>query len=100
MKYCFADASMDYMHFLEANRKSETEGKGGQAKAATKAKAEATVPLTKQDELTKQLRYQQHNIDALVGQVKNLGPAVRVLQASSSEARPGNPSFGRGGFGR
>ena len=73
MKYCFADASMNYMHFLEECRKSEEEGKAGQAKAAPKAKAvAATVPPTKQDELTKQLRYQKHKIDALVGQIKNL----------------------------
>ena len=58
VEYCFADASMDYMHFLEECRKSEEEGMAGQAKAAPKAKAPAaTVPLTKQDELIKQLRY-------------------------------------------
>ena len=91
---------MDYMHFLEKCRKSEEEGKGGQAKAAPKAKAAAaTVPPTKQNELTKQFRYQQHQIDALVGQVKNLVSAVRATQASSNGARPENPSFGRGGFG-
>ena len=59
------------MYFLVECRKSEEEGKPGQAKAAPKDKvAAATVPPTKQDELTKQLRYQQHQIDALVGQVK------------------------------
>ena len=36
MKYCFPDASLDYMHFLEECRKSEEEGKAGQAKAAPK----------------------------------------------------------------
>ena len=101
MKYCSADVSLDYMHFLEECKKSEGEGKASQAKAAPKAKAAAaTVPPTKQDELTKQLRYQQHQIDALVGQVKNLVSAERATQASSSVARPGNPSFGRGGFRR
>ena len=45
MKYCFADASLDYMHSLEECRKSEKEGKAGQAKVAPKAKAAAaTVP--------------------------------------------------------
>ena len=45
VKYCFADADLDYMHFLEECRKSEEEGKAGQAKAAPKAKmAAATVP--------------------------------------------------------
>ena len=39
VKYCFVDASVDYMHFLEECRKSETEGKAGQAKAATRMKA-------------------------------------------------------------
>ena len=38
MKYCFADVSLDYMHFLEECRKSEEEGKAGQAKAAPKAR--------------------------------------------------------------
>ena len=100
MKYCFADASLDCMHFLEECRKSEEEGRAGQAKVAPKAKAAAvTVPPTKQDELTKQLRYQQHQIDALVGQVKNLVSIVRATHASFTVARPGNPSFGRGGFG-
>ena len=66
----------------------------GQAKEATKAKvAVATVPPTKEDELTKLLKYQQHQIDALVGQVKSLVSAVRSTQASSSGARPGG--FGR-----
>ena len=73
VKYCFADASPDYMHFLEECSKAEEEGKVGQAKAATKAKvAAATAPHTKEDELNKQLKYQQHQTDALVGQVKGL----------------------------
>ena len=38
--------------------------------------ATATVPPTREDELTKQFRYQQHQIDTLVGQVKNLVSAV------------------------
>ena len=82
------------MHFLEECRKAEEEGKVGQAKAATKPKvAAATVSHTKGDELTKQLKYQQHQIDALVGQVKSLLSAVRATQASSSGAMPGG--FGR-----
>ena len=88
------------MHFLEECRKSEEEGKVGQAKAAPKAKAAAaTVPPTKEDELTKQFRYQQHQIDALVGQVKNLVSVVRATQASSNVTRPGNPSLGEGVLG-
>ena len=61
VKYCFADASVDYMHFLVEYRKSEDEGKAVQAKAATKMKAKAaaaTLPPTKEEELTKQLKYQ------------------------------------------
>ena len=101
MKYCFADASLDYMNVLGECRKLEEERKADQPKAAPKAKAAAAiVPPTKQDELPKQLRYQQHQIDTLVGQVKNLVSAVRATQASSSVDRPGTLSVGRGGFGR
>ena len=101
VKYCFADATLDYMHFLEECRKSEEEGKAGQADAAPKAKAAAaTVPPIKQDEVTKQLRYQQHQRDALEGQVKNLVSVVRATQASFIVARPGNPSSWREGFWR
>ena len=66
------------MHFLEKCHKAEDEDKVGQAKAGpTKAKvAAATIPPTREDELSKQLKYQQHQIDTLVGQVKNLVSAV------------------------
>ena len=90
VKYCFADASVENMHFLEESRKSEEEGKAGQAKVVTRVKANvaaATLLPTKEDELTKQLKYQQHQIDALVGQVKNLVSLVRATQPSSSVAR-------------
>ena len=62
------------MQFLEECRKVEDEDKVGQVKInPSKAKVvAATVPPTREDELTKQLRYQQHQIDTLVGQVKNL----------------------------
>ena len=94
VKYCFADPHLDYIHFLEECRKAEEEGKVGQSKTGTKAKvAGATVPPTKEDELKKQLKYQQHQIDALVGQVKSLISAVKATQASSKGARPGG--FGR-----
>ena len=36
LKYCFADTSIDYMQFLEECRKSEEEGKAGQARAPCK----------------------------------------------------------------
>ena len=50
VKYCFVDASVDYMHFLEECRNSKEEGKAGQAKAATRVKVKAaavTLPPTK-----------------------------------------------------
>ena len=89
IKYCFVDASVDYMHFLLECRKSEQEGKAGQAKAAARVK-----------ELTKQLKYQQHKIDALVGQVKNLVSLVRDTQPSSSVTWTGNPSYWKEGNGK
>ena len=95
------DASVDYMHFLEECRKSEDEGEAGQAKAAARVKAKAAAatlpPTTKEEELTKQLKY-QHQIDTLVGQVKNLVSLVTATQPSSSVARTGNLSYGRGGY--
>ena len=76
------------MHFLEECRKAEDEDKVGQTKTnPPKAKvAAATVPPTRKDELAKQLRYQQHQIDALVGQVKNLVSAVKATRVSSRGA--------------
>ena len=98
VKYCFANPCLDYMHFLEECRKAEEEDKVGQAKAVTKAKvAAATLPPTKEVELSKQLKYQQHQIDALVGQVKNLVSIVKFSQSSSK----GASAFGNsGGFRR
>ena len=55
--------------------------------------AVATVSPTKEDELTKQLKHQYHQIDTLVGQVKSFVSAVRATQAFSKGARPG--AFGR-----
>ena len=63
LKYCFADASIEYMQFLEECRKSEEEGKDGQARAPTKTKVRAastTLPPNKEEGLSKQLKYQQH----------------------------------------
>ena len=70
------------MHFLEECHKAEDEDKVGQAKAGPpKAKvAAATIPPTRGDELAKQLRYLQHQIDTLVGQVKNLVSAVKATK--------------------
>ena len=57
------------MHFLDKLRKSEEEGKAGQARAPVKAKikAAAASPNCNKDDMTRQLKYQQHQIDALVG---------------------------------
>ena len=91
MKYCFADPHMGYMHFLEECRKAEDEDKMEQTRPnPPKAKVAAvTVPPTREDELTKQLRYQQHQIDTLVGQVKSLVSAVKSTRASSRGATTG-----------
>ena len=79
------------MHFLEECRKAEDEDKVGQTKSnPPKAKvAAATIPPTREDELAKQLRYQQHQIDTLVGQVKNLVSAVKSTRVSSRGATTG-----------
>ena len=108
VKYCFADPHMDYMHFLEECRKAEDEDKVEQIKAnPPKAKvAAATVPPNREDELTKQLRHQQHQIDTLVGQVKDLVSAVKSTRASSRGAitggarMPTQPAWRGGSRGR
>ena len=85
LKYCFADASIDYIQFLEECRKSEEEGKAGQARAPVKAKvkaAAATLTPNKDEGLSRQLKYQQHQIDALVGQVKDLVAVVKATHTS------------------
>ena len=93
VKYCFADPHIDYMHFLEECRNPEDEDKVGQIKPnPPKAKvAAATIPPTREDELAKQLRYQQHQIDTLVGQVKSLVLAVKATRVSSRGATTGGP---------
>ena len=95
VKYCFADPHIDYMHFLEECRKAEDEDKVDKTKTKPpKAKlAAATVPPTREDELAKQLRYQQHQIDSLVGQVKKLVSAVKATRVSSRGARDANPKL-------
>ena len=88
VKYCFADPCIDYMHFLEECRKAEDEDKVDKTKPRPpKAKvAAATVPPTREDELAKQLRYKQHQIDSLMGQVKKLVSAVKATWVSSRGA--------------
>ena len=79
------------MHFLEECGKAEDEDKVGQVKAGPpKAKVTAaTIPPTREDELAKQLKYQQHQIDTLVGHVKNLVSAVKATTVSSRRAMTG-----------
>ena len=97
VKYCFADPHIDYnyMHFMEECQKAEDKDKVGRAKTGpTKPKvAAATIPPTREDELAKQLKYQQHQIDTLVGQVKSLVSAVISARVSSKEATAGG--YGR-----
>ena len=81
------------MHFLEECRKAEDEV--GQTKPnPPKAKvAAATIPPTMEDELAKQLRYQQQQIDTLVGQVKRLVSAVKATRVSSRGTTTGGPGM-------
>ena len=89
------------MQFLEECRKAEEEGKVVQAKAKVKVKAAAaTLCLTKDDMLSRQLKYQQHQIDTLVRQVKNLVSVVKATQPSSREARTGAPVMVEGLMGQ
>ena len=62
------------------------------------AAAAATIPPTKSDEITKQLKKQQQ-VDTLVGKMKTLVTTLQTAQASTS-FRQGNPSFGMKGRGR
>ena len=73
------------MQFLEECRKVEDKDRVGQLKAnPPKAKVVvATIPPTRDEELTRQLKYQQHQIDTLVGQVKNLVSAVKATRPPS-----------------
>ena len=48
--------------------------------------AAATIPSTREDELARQLKYQQLQIDSLVGQVKKLVSAVKATRAPSRVA--------------
>ena len=95
LKYCFVDASIDYMQFLEECRRSEEEGKDGQARAPAKGKvraAAAKLPPSKEEGLSKQLKYQQHQIDALVGQVRDLVALVKATHSSPRVGKSG-PSY-------
>ena len=103
LKYCFADTSIDYKQFLEECRKSEEEGKAGQGRAPVHAKvraAAATLPPNKEDGLSKQLKYQEHEIDALVGQVKDLVAVVKATHTSPRLGKNGSSYTGKGNSGK
>ena len=94
VRYCFADPHIEYMQFLEECRKAEDDKVGQTKFNPQKAKvAAATVPPTREDELGKQLRYQQHQIDTLVGHVKNLVSAVKATRVSSRGATTSGPGM-------
>ena len=87
------------MQFLEECRKSEEEGKAGQARAPVKAKVKAAgaTPTPNKDEgLSRQLKYQQHQIYALVGQVKDLVAVVKATHTSSRVGKNGTSYNGKG----
>ena len=68
------------MQFLEECRKSEEEGKAGQARAPVKAKVRAaagTLPP-------------KHQIDALVGQMKDLVAMVKATHTSPRVGKNGS----------
>ena len=90
------------MQFLEECRKSEEEGKAGQARVPVKVKvraAAATLP-PKKDGLSKQLKYQQHQIDALVGQMKDLVAVVKATHTSPRVGKNGSSYTGKGNSGK
>ena len=101
LKYCFADTSIDYMQFLEECRKSEEEGKAGQARASVKLKVRAAVATLppKEGGLSKQLKYQQHQTDALVGQMKDLVAVVKATHTSPRVGKNGSFYTGKGNSG-
>ena len=103
LKYCFDDASIDYMQFLDKCRKSEEEGKDGQARTPAKAKvraAAATLSPNKEEGLSKQLKYQQHQIDTLVGQVRDLVAVVKATQSCPRMGKSGPSYNGKGNSGK
>ena len=63
--------------------------------------AAATLPPPNKDEgLSKQLKYQQHQIDALVGQVKDLVAVVKAIHSSPRVGKSGPSYNGKGNLGK
>ena len=91
------------MQFLEECQKSEEEGKAGQARAPAKAKvraAAATLPPNKDGDLSKQLKYQQHQIYTLVGQVTDLVAVVKATHSSPRVWKSGPSCYEKGTSGK
>ena len=103
VKYCYADAKVDYMTFLEECRKAEDEDRTVQSKIKGKLKAAvATIPSTQGDAIIKHLEQQQQHLDTLEEIIKiweTLIITSQTAQASTS-FRQGNSSFTMKGRGR
>ena len=87
VKYCHADATVDYMSFLKECRKAEEEDRVGKSKSKGKLKvAAATIPSTQSDEITKQLKKKQQHFDTMMGKMKTLitTSQTQTAQASTS----------------
>ena len=91
------------MQFLEECRKSEEEGKDGQLRAPVKTKvraAAATLPPNKEEGLSKQLKFQQHQMDTLVGQVRDLVAVVKATHSSPRMGKSGSSYNGKWNSGK
>ena len=85
VKYCFANLHIDYMHSLRNAKKQRM-----RIKWVNEPRQAQQKP---RQQLAKQLKYQQHKIDTLVRQVKNLVSAVKSARVSSKGAMAGG--YGR-----
>ena len=101
VKYCHADAAVDYITFLEECRKAKDEDRVGKSKSKGKLNAAAaTIPSTQNNEITKQLKKQKQQFDTLMGKMKTLVTTLQTQTAQvSTTFRQGSPPFvmmGRG----
>ena len=58
--------------------------------------AAATLHPNQDEGLSKQLKYRQHQIDALVGQVKDLVAVVKATHSSQRVGKSGPSYYGKG----
>ena len=94
VKYRHADTTVDYMSFLEECRKAEDEDGVGKVKAKGKIKVAAatTSSPSYSDAFAKQLRKQQQQFDALMGEVLGHGDHSTVTQCPDHILiSPGDP---------